>query len=205
MSDNHIPAIVISRLPIYLRTLKRMKNKGQLFTSSQEMGQRLGLSAAQIRKDLSLFGEFGKQGTGYQVEFLVNRLEEILKVNRIWPVALIGAGDMGRALAHYNGFQDRGFEITAIFETDPDKIGQQLANLKVQDIKNLRYVVESHEIKVAMLAVPASVAQDVADLLFEAGVKAILNYAPMTLKVPEGIHVEYIDPSLHLQRMTYYL
>ena len=129
-----IPDIVIGRLPIYLRALTRMFQKGRQVTSSQELGERLGISAAQIRKDLSQFGEFGKQGTGYNIEFLIQKIQEILKVDRIWDVAVIGAGDVGHAVANYGGFQHRGFKIVKIFDNDPDKIGTEFNGIKVLDI-----------------------------------------------------------------------
>ena len=205
MAAKIIPDIVIGRLPIYLRALTRMHQKGRQVTSSQELGERLGISAAQIRKDLSQFGEFGKQGTGYNIEFLTQKIQEILKVNRIWDVAVIGAGDIGRAVANYAGFHHRGFRITKIFDNDPDKIGSTYNGIKVQDIATMDKEVEKAGIKVAMLAVPAEEAQQVADKLVESGVRAILNYAPVSLNVPKGARVQHIDPAVHLQNMTYYL
>ncbi len=205
MSEKVIPDIVIGRLPVYLRALQRMHQEGRQVTSSQELGERLGISAAQIRKDLSQFGEFGKQGTGYNIEYLVEKIQEILHVNRAWGVALVGAGDMGHALASYNGFNHRGFEIKLIFDSDPDKIGTAIGEYTVLDSGTLCDEIEKSGIKVAMLAVPAAVAQDVANDLVEAGIKAILNYAPVNLNVPLDVRVQYIDPAVHLQRMTYYL
>jgi redox-sensing transcriptional repressor len=201
--DAHIPDIVIGRLPIYLRALTLMAAEGQNVTSSHELGQKLGLSSAQIRKDLSHFGEFGKQGTGYDVEYLRQQLQRILQVNREWEVALVGAGDLGQALAHYGGFATRGFRITSIFDVDPAKQGRQLGQCVVQDSACMDEVLPGY--KIAMIAVPAAAAQLVADVCVEAGVAALLNYAPITLRVPEGVHVQYIDPVAHLQRMTYYL
>jgi redox-sensing transcriptional repressor len=163
MTKQEIPNIIIGRLPIYLRALQHLSQNGQSITSSQELGERLGLSAAQIRKDLSQFGEFGKQGTGYDITYLTEQLQRILKLDRVWDMAIVGAGDVGHALAYYQG------------------------------------------VKIGMVAVPADVAQLVTDQLVEAGVKAILNYAPIQLSVAEGVHVENIDPATHLQKMSYYL
>jgi redox-sensing transcriptional repressor len=205
MTTKTIPDIVIGRMPIYLRALQRMASEGRQVTSSQELGERLGISAAQIRKDLSQFGEFGKQGTGYNIEFLSKRISEILKVDRVWDVAIIGAGDMGHALASYNGFAERGFRIAMIFDNNPDKIGARVGDFEVQDIVTAKDVLAAANIKVAMMAVPASAAQEVADELVEAGVKAILNYAPVNLNTPMDVRVQYIDPATRLQRMTYYL
>jgi len=200
-----IPDIVIGRLPIYLRSLRRMHQEGRQITSSQELGERLGISAAQIRKDLSQFGEFGKQGTGYNIEYLADQLESILKLDRVWEVAIVGAGNVGQALAKYDGFHHRGFKITMIFDNDPVKVGQRVGELVVEDVADMKQAIQAAGIKVAMLAVPAENAIDVTKQLMEAGVKAILNYAPVNLTVPMGIRVQHIDPAVHLQRMTYYL
>jgi redox-sensing transcriptional repressor len=200
-----IPDIVVGRLPIYLRALSFLTAEGAQVTSSHDLGKRLGISAAQIRKDLSFFGEFGKQGTGYNVGYLQEQISRILKVDREWPVALIGIGDLGRALARYGGFAHRGFRVVALFDSDPAKIGQTIGDLEIMSIDRLGEVVRERDIRVAMLTVPAKEAQGVADLCVAAGIKAILNYAPITLKVPEGALVQHTDPVTHLQRMTYYL
>ncbi len=203
--SSNIPDIVIGRLPVYLRALTRLAQEGREVTSSHELGQRLGISSAQIRKDLSHFGGFGKQGTGYQIAYLVEQLKQVLKVDQEWDVALVGAGDLGRALAHYRGFGDRGFRIVSMFDNSPDKIGTELENFVIQPLDDLAKVIRERNIKIAMIAVPAESAQEVADRLIEVGVKAILNYAPINLNVPADVHVQYIDPVVHLQRMTYYL
>lgn len=200
-----IPDIVIGRLPVYLRALQQMAAEGRQVTSSQELGERLGISAAQIRKDLSQFGEFGKQGTGYNIEYLANQVREILKVNKAWDVIIVGAGDIGRALAGYSGFSERGFNIRAIFDNSPQRIGERHGDFVIQDSARLKDEIHAHGIKMAMIAVPAASAQAVADQLVEAGIRAILSYAPVNLTVPAGVRVQNIDPSIHLQRMTYYL
>lgn len=200
-----IPDIVVGRLPIYLRSLQRMAQEGRQVTSSQELGERLGISAAQIRKDLSQFGEFGKQGTGYHIEFLVEKLREILKVDRTWDIAVVGAGDIGSAVARYSGLANRGFCVAQIFDSNPERIGLQVGEYTVQDSSRLVEAIREAGIQVAMIAVPAIYAQAVAEQLVEAGVRAILNYAPISLNVPPEVHVQYIDPAIHLQRMTYYL
>jgi len=203
--SSNIPDIVIGRLPIYLRALTRLAQEGREVTSSHELGQRLGISSAQIRKDLSHFGGFGKQGTGYQIAYLVEQLKQVLKVDQEWDVVLVGAGDLGHALAHYKGFGDRGFRIVAVFDNSPNKIGTDLEGFLIQPLEDVAKIVRERHIKIAMIAVPAEAAQEVADRLIESGVKAILNYAPINLNVPAGVHVQYIDPVVHMQRMTYYL
>jgi redox-sensing transcriptional repressor len=205
MNAEKIPDIIIGRLPIYLRALQRMADKGMKTTSSQELGERVGISAAQIRKDISQFGEFGKQGTGYSISYLLDKLREILKVDRIWDVALVGAGDMGHALARYQGFINRGFCITMVFDNDKAKIGQKVGSFMIEDTAVMTDRIKEASVKIAMLTVPAAAAQEVADKLVQAGVKAILNYAPISLNVPNNVKVQHIDPATHLQRMTYYL
>ena len=205
MNADRIPDIIIGRLPVYLRALQRMAEKGIQTTSSQELGEHVGISAAQIRKDISQFGEFGKQGTGYNIPFLLDKLREILKVNRIWEVVLVGAGDMGHALARYQGFANRGFHIVMMFDNDPAKIGEKAGEFTVENTDGMVEKIRAASVKVAMLTVPAASAQDVADKLVQAGVKAILNYAPISLNVPPDVKVQHIDPATHLQRMTYYL
>jgi redox-sensing transcriptional repressor len=205
MTDKQIPDIVVGRLPQYLRSLQRMAREGRTLTSSQELGERLGISAAQIRKDLSQFGEFGKQGTGYQIAYLIEQLQEILNVDHEWEIAVVGAGDIGNAVARYKGFSNRGFRVCMIFDINPEKIGSQIGEFVVLDYANLVEAIQSARIKIAMITVPANRAQEVADRLVEAGIKAILNYAPISINVPEGVRLQYIDPSIHLQRMTYYI
>ena len=205
MNANKIPDIIIGRLPVYLRALQQLAEKGVLTTSSQELGEIIGISAAQIRKDISQFGEFGKQGTGYSIPFLIERLQSILKVDRVWEVLIVGMGDIGHALARYNGFANRGFRISMVFDNDPEKIGQKVGEYEVLDTATLPEKVKQNKIKIAMLTAPAASAQEITDLLVKSGIKAILNYAPISLNVPSGVYVQYIDPVTHLQRMTYYL
>ncbi|HCB00964.1 MAG TPA: redox-sensing transcriptional repressor Rex [Anaerolineae bacterium] len=205
MNAKKIPDIIIGRLPVYLRALQRMADNGLKTTSSQELGEHVGISAAQIRKDISQFGEFGKQGTGYSIEFLIDKLREILKVDRIWDVVVVGAGDLGHALANYNGFQNRGFRVVAIFDNDKNKVGQKIGDFVVEDTATMNEKIKSLGVKIAMMTVPASAAQDVADKLAQAGIKSILNYAPVNVTVPNSVKVQYSDPATNLQRMTYYL
>ena len=200
-----IPEIVIRRLPLYLRALDVLASEGQTVTSSQELGNRLGITSTQIRKDLSYFGEFGKQGTGYDVHYLREQLRSILQVDRPWDVVLVGAGDLGRALLHYRDFEERGFSIVAVFDKAKGKIGRKIGKIEVADVVGLAKEVRERRVQVAILAVPAAEAQETADVLVEAGVGAILNYAPITLSLPEHVRVHTIDPTRGLQSMTYYL
>jgi redox-sensing transcriptional repressor len=203
--SNEIPDIVIGRLPLYLRALTRLQQEGRDVTSSHELGRHLGISSAQIRKDLSHFGGFGKQGTGYQIEFLVDKLRQVLQVDREWKVAVVGAGDLGSAISHYGGFGNRGFRISWLFDADPNKIGKQMGKLTILPMDKLESVITENQCQIAMIAVPAEYAQDVTNRLVKSGVKAILNYAPISVNVPDSVMVQYIDPVSHLQHMTYYL
>lgn len=206
MAGKQVPDIVVGRLPIYLRALTFLKADNREITSSQELGDRLGISSAQIRKDLSHFGEFGKQGTGYDIRFLESNLKQILHVDRMWDVVLIGAGDLGRALASYRGFAGRGFRIAAVFDMDPDKIGRQISeDLVIEDVADIKERIKESGWQMAIIAVPAEEAQALANMLMEAGITAFLNYAPISLMTPSGIRVEQIDPAVHLQHLTYYL
>lgn len=205
MGPEEIPDIVISRLPVYLRALTRLQTENQLITSSKELGLLLGISSAQIRKDLSHFGEFGKQGTGYEINKLVDQLRRILKVDREWNVALVGAGAIGHALAFYNGFTDRGFRISMIFDNDPAKVGTTINGFEVCAEAQMGEMIQQANITLAMVAVPPEAAQAVTDELVKVGVRGILNYAPINLSTPDNVHVQYIDPVVHLQRITYYV
>lgn len=200
-----IPDIVIGRLPVYLRTLRLLNSQNAEVTSSQELGELLGISSAQIRKDLSHFGEFGKQGTGYNVAYLCKQLEKILKVDCVWPVVLVGAGYLGHALASYNGFEQRGFRIVGVFDSSPDKIGMYVGECQVESVDAIPVVVHRYRCQIAILAVPAAAAQAVADHLIDAGIRSILCYAPITLNLPAKVRVEYIDPVISFQHMTFYL
>ncbi len=200
-----IPEIVIRRLPLYVRALQWLTQEGVLVISSHDLGALLGITPAQIRKDLSYFGEFGKQGMGYDVNFLHSQLRHILGVEKEWLAALVGIGNLGHAIARYGGFARRGFKIAALFDNDPRKIGQQVGELEILGMDDLPMVVRGLRIQLAIVAVPAAVAQEVVDQLIAAGVRGILNYAPTNLRVPKGVRVHYIDPVVMLQGMTYHL
>jgi redox-sensing transcriptional repressor len=200
-----VPDIVIGRLPIYLRALSHLLEEGQAITASKELAWRLGIGSAQIRKDLSHFGEFGKQGMGYDVAYLRGQLRRILRVDREWPMALVGAGDLGHAIVQYGGFEGQGFRVACVFDNNPQKIGRRLGSFEILDAATLRESLPEMGIRIAIVAVPAAAAQAVVTELAAAGIQAILNYAPITVTVPQGVQVQHIDPLVHLQRMSYYL
>lgn len=199
------PDVVIRRLPLYARSLRYLLEEGVHSVSSQELGERINVTAAQIRKDLSYFGEFGKQGIGYDVEKLLNHIERILGLHQRWSVVLVGVGRLGQAIARYEGFHKQGLQIVGLFDTDPAKIGQYVNDLPILPLEQLAPVIREHNVRLAIIAVPASQAQHVADLLIEAGVRAILNYAPIVLQTPDDVWVRYIDPVAVLHSLTYYL
>jgi len=203
--NKSVPDIVIGRLPIYLRALSHLLAEGKRITASKDLAERLGISSAQIRKDLSHFGEFGKQGMGYDIIYLQEQLKAILQVDRQWDMVLVGAGDLGHAVTHYAGFEGRGFRITCVFDNDPQKIGRRMGQFEICDVAQLTETVRRDGIKIAVVAVPAGAAQFVVDDLVAGGVKAILNYAPITVMAPPDVRIQYIDPVIHLQHMTYYL
>jgi redox-sensing transcriptional repressor len=205
LDQNGIPDIVIRRLPIYARSLSYLADAGVETVSSGELGTRLGVSAAQIRRDLSYFGEFGKQGKGYNVAYLLEQVNGILQLDRDWPVALVGLGHLGRALLHYEGLSEHGFNIMALFDHNPDKVGQKIGELTIQSMSAMGEALARQKIKMAIMAVPASGAQDAADALVAAGVGAILNYAPIIVQVPTHVKIRHIDPVVALQTMTYYI
>ncbi len=205
MRKKTAPDIVVGRLPLYLRMLNQLVEEGRSTTNSQELSDRLGISAAQIRKDLSYFGGFGKYGSGYDVVYLRDQLRRILHLQQTWPVVLVGAGDLGHALANYHGFAANGFEIVGIFDNDAQKVGTFIGRHEVQDVLRLEKVIGERGVQIAILAVPASAAQSVADRLVASGVRGILCYAPVILKTPPEVKVQYIDPVARLQHMAYYV
>jgi redox-sensing transcriptional repressor len=200
-----IPPVVIDRLPLYTRALSALESEARDVVSSQELGTRLGVTPAQIRKDLSYFGRFGKQGRGYNVRKLLDELQRILGLDRQWRMALVGVGKLGRAILGYEGFAPQGFRIVQAFDTDPTRVGEQLNGLTVKSADELESALSANPVDVGIVAVPAEIAQSVINTLVKCGVRAILNYAPIAAQVPRGVHLKRIEPVLALQSMTYYL
>lgn len=205
MAAPEIPDVVISRLPIYARALGLLAAEGRGVVSSQELGGRLNVTPAQIRKDLSYFGRFGKQGRGYDVGELLRQLREILGLDRGWRLALVGVGNLGRAVIGYAGFTPEGFQVVKAFDANPSLIGTAVEGVPIEDVRLLEQSLREEPVDVAIVAVPAESAQSVIDVLVQSGVQAILNYASITARVPANVHVRQIDPVLALQSMTYYL
>ncbi|HUG13509.1 MAG TPA: redox-sensing transcriptional repressor Rex [Thermomicrobiales bacterium] len=201
-----IPDIVIRRLPIYVRTLKHIDAAGIATVSSDDLAAQIGVTAAQIRRDLSYFGKFGKQGKGYEVATLVAEIQRILNLDREWEVALVGFGHLGQAIAAYRGFEASSFRITAIFDRNAERVGQVAERgVRVMAESDISRVVRENGIRMGIVAVPAGAAQDVTNALIAGGVSAILNYAPVILRAPENVWIRDVDPTSAMQSMTYYL
>lgn len=200
-----VPEVVVQRLPLYIRVLNRMLQEQVEVVNSQELGERLQVTPAQIRKDLSYFGRFGKQGRGYSVRHLLAELKRILQLDTRWDACLVGVGRLGRAIIGYPGFSPEGFRIVAAFDASPALAGEKVGDLRVQPLDELPETLRSRNIRIGIVAVPAAHAQEVFDRLVACGVKAILSYAPVTAQVPASVKVRSIDPVLALQSMTYYL
>jgi redox-sensing transcriptional repressor len=200
-----IPDVVIDRLPVYARALAALDRNGREVVSSQELGATLGVTPAQIRKDLSYFGRFGKQGRGYNVKRLLEELHQILGIDREWTMVLVGVGQLGRAILQYGGFAPQGFRILAAFDAHPEVIGDRIEGLVIQPVDQLGPTLDGMHVDIGIVATPAANAQSVIDALVQCGVKAILNYAPIAAQIPPGIHIKDIDPVLALQSMTFYL
>ncbi len=193
------------RLSIYSRYLHQLLEEDIETISSGEIAEGVGVSSAQVRKDLAYFGEFGTRGVGYRVDELYGHLMKILGLDRSWNAIIIGAGKLGSALALYQGFAERGFNIKAIIDVDPNKIGVRLNDMEVESIEFLERRVKEERISVGLITVPAAVAQEVTDLLIEAGVKAILNFSPRVLKVPSDIILRNVDLSVNLEVLSFNL
>ena len=193
----------VRRLSLYLRFLEEFAAQGMTTVSSTTLASRGGTTSAQVRKDLSFFGSFGRRGLGYPVPELVHRLREILGLGRTYRVVLIGAGKMGSALAQYRGFRQRGFEVVAIFDTDPAKIGKQWNGVMVRDMTSLESELPKAKVDIAVLVTPVEVAQDVADRLVKLGVRAILNFVPVQLSLPDQVLVRSVNLALELEALSY--
>jgi redox-sensing transcriptional repressor len=195
----------VRRLSLYLRFLEQSEQQGHTTISSEELARRGGTTSAQIRKDLSFFGSFGKRGLGYSVPELAHRIREILGLERAYRVILVGAGKIGGALLHYEGFRERGFHVAAIYDRDPKKIGSRWNGLVVRDVKHIETDLKKEPSDIAIVVTPAAAAQDVVDRLVRAGVKAILNFAPVQLSVPRDVAVKTVNMALELETLSYSL
>ena len=197
------PKAVVGRVSLYLRQLEAFQRQGHTTISSSQLGEPLSIKNAQVRKDLAFFGQFGHPGIGYRIDDLISALRRILGIDRDWPLALVGLGNLGRALLRYRGFRSRRFHIVAIFDSDPRKIGQVHEGLKVEPLDAMRNLVAAHKINLALLCVPADAAQRVADQMVASGIRGILNFAPLPLGVPPHVNVVAVDLSVQLENLAY--
>jgi redox-sensing transcriptional repressor len=203
LGDKLAPKAVVGRVSLYLRQLEAFQRQGHITISSSQLGEALSIKNAQVRKDLAFFGQFGYPGIGYRIEELIAALRHILGIDRDWPLALVGLGNLGRALLKYRGFRSRGFHIVALFDNDPQKIGEVHDGLTVEPIDALSKIVPERNINQAILCVPADAAQRVADQMIASGIMGILNFAPIPLNVPPTVNVVAVDLSIQLEHLTY--
>jgi redox-sensing transcriptional repressor len=197
------PKAVVNRLSLYLRELQHVMRDGRETVSSTQLGSLLGFTDAQVRKDLAYFGQFGYPGIGYKCEELITAIKGILGTDRSWPVALIGLGNLGRALIGYKGFGTQGFRIVAAFDVDPHKVGHKLEGIPVYHLDDLQQVVTEQAIKIGVIAVPAQAAAEVAEKLVEAGIDGVLNFAPVTIAPNESVNVQGVDLAIEMEQLCY--
>ncbi len=205
LSPKRIAESTVRRLSMYLRYLEGLDESGQKTASSDELAQLCGTTPAQVRKDLSFFGSFGKRGLGYPVHELSARLRDIMGLGQAWQVVIVGAGKIGSALAEYRGFRQRGFKVIGVYDKNPEKIGRPWGDATVQDISELADDVQTHQVDIAVLAIPADDAQEVVDQIVAAGVRAILSFAPTSLHVPPHIAVKTVNMAMELEGLSYAL
>jgi redox-sensing transcriptional repressor len=198
-----IPNPAVRRLSLYLRQLEAFRRKDRRTISSKQLGESLGLTDAQVRKDLAYFGQFGHPGIGYRVDDLIAEVRRILGTDKTWNVLLVGAGNLGRALMAYRGFASKGFQLVAVFDNDASKVGKRQATFTVQPLSELAQTVRQQNIRLAMIAVPADFAQDVADQLIESGVRGLLNFAPVSISVPSHIAINSVDLAVQLEQLSF--
>ena len=199
-----IPEATVARLPIYLQLLCEQSDLGVECLSSEGLADLAGVNAAKVRKDLSYLGSYGTRGVGYEVEYLVFQIRRELGLDQDWPVIIVGAGNLGQALAGYGGFNDRGFPVATLVDIDPDKIGIEVGSIRVRDIDEVDEMVKAGGTSIGIIATPPAAAQAAADRLVEAGVTSILNFAPVVLTVPPGVSVRKVDLAVELQILSYH-
>jgi redox-sensing transcriptional repressor len=199
-----IPEATVARLPVYLRALFALAENGTATVSSEELAVAAGVNSAKLRKDLSHLGSYGTRGVGYDVEYLVYQVSRELGLTQDWPVAIVGLGNLGRALANYGGFASRGFRVAALLDIDPEVVGTQIAGITVEHSDSMEAVIRRHRVAIGVIAAPGDRAQTVCDRLVANGVTSILNFAPAVLSVPEGVDVRKVDLSIELQILAFH-
>jgi redox-sensing transcriptional repressor len=202
--ERGIPEATVARLPVYLRALITLAERGTATCSSEELATAAGVNSAKLRKDLSYLGSYGTRGVGYDVEYLRYQIAREIGVTQDWPVVIVGIGNLGHALANYSGFSSRGFRIAALLDADPDRAGDSVGDMPISAFDRIEEVVAEHRVAIGVIATPAPAAQDVCDRLVAAGVTSILNFAPAVLSVPDGVDVRKVDLSIELQILAYH-
>jgi len=202
--ERGIPEATVARLPVYLRALTGLSERGTATCSSEELAGAAGVNSAKLRKDLSYLGSYGTRGVGYDVEYLRYQIAREIGVTQDWPVVIVGIGNLGHALAKYSGFSSRGFRIVALLDADPRRQGEEVAGLGIRPFEEVDALVQRHRVAIGVIATPAVAAQEVCDRLVAAGVTSILNFAPAVLSVPEGVDVRKVDLSIELQILAYH-
>lgn len=198
-----IPNPAVRRLSLYLRQLEAFKRKDRRTISSKQLGESLGLTDAQVRKDLAYFGQFGHPGIGYRVDELISQVKHILGTDKTWNVLLVGAGNLGRALMAYQGFDAKGFRLAAVFDSSPHLVGQKQGAFTIQPLSELHDTIQKQQIRLGIIAVPADFAQDVADQLVKAGIKGLLNFAPVSITVPQDVSLNAVDLAVQLEQIAF--
>ena len=199
-----IPEATVARLPLYLRCLVDLAEARTSTISSERLADLAGVNAAKVRKDLSYLGSYGTRGVGYDVEFLLFQISRELGLTQDWPVVIVGIGNLGHALANYRGFSVRGFRVVALVDADPRKHGEEVAGVRVRAMDDLPSIVAQESVAIGVIATPATAAQEVADRLVAAGVRSILNFAPVVITVPDGVSLRKVDLSIELQILSFY-
>jgi len=202
--ERAIPEATVARLPLYLRSLVDMTERGMQTISSEGLAEAAGVNSAKVRKDLSYLGSYGTRGVGYDVEYLIYQISRELGLTQDWNCVIVGVGNLGRALANYRGFSERGFRVSALVDIDETKIGEPVDSMVVEDFADLERIVKEREISIGIVATTAGAAQDAADRLVSAGVKSILNFAPTVLQVPDDVSLRKVDLSIELQILSFY-
>lgn len=204
MRDRSIPEATVARLPIYLRCLVDMAERGTHTVSSEQLAEAAGVNSAKVRKDLSYLGSYGTRGVGYDVEYLIYQVRRELGLEQDWAVAIVGVGNLGHALANYHGFGERGFRVVALLDADPAKVGERIGDLTVEHIDDLDRIVKEEQVAIGVVSTPATSAQEVCDRLVAAGVASILNFAPAHVQVPPGVSLRKVDLSTELQILSFH-
>lgn len=199
-----IPEATVGRLPVYLRALVDLAESGAQTVSSESLAEAAGVNSAKVRKDLSHLGSYGTRGVGYDVAYLIHQVRRVLGLTQDWPIVIVGIGNLGRALANYKGFPERGFSVAALVDSDPVKVGERIGDLTVRHVDELPQLVRRHRVAIGVIATPAPAAQGVADRLVAAGIRSILNFAPAVISVPADVSVRKVDLAIELQILAFY-